>query len=255
MLRSFISLTLAVLVSTSALAEGYVRFNPSLMSKPYSYGVARPGKAPIRVPGVPTERFEVRPGDCAATPTWDDCANDRERAEMSESTHSQTPVGSEGWYSYSLFVPEGSPSVYPTKTAVGQFHQRSVREPPVQFQIGVTRKGFAGLFADMVQLRGEQYPLVPQAELTGRWIDIVVHARWSNGDDGFMKVYVNGKLVAQHEGPTTNQSNPIYFKYGIYRTFMSRYERQYGRPAPTQIIFYSWIKKGSTRAAVEPPSH
>lgn len=235
------------------MADGYVRFNPSLMSKPYSYGIARPGKAPIRAPGVATERFEVRPGDCAATPSWDDCANDRERAEMSESTFTQSPVGSEGWYSYSLFVPAGSPSVYPTKTAVGQLHQRDQREPPVQFQIGVSRKGFAGLFLDMIQTNGGQYPLVPLAELTGRWIDIVIHARWSGNADAFMHVYVNGVLLAKHEGPTTLHSNPIYFKYGIYRSFMSRYKKQYGHPAPTQIVFYSWIKKGSTRAEVEPP--
>lgn len=51
---------------------------------------------------------------------------------------------------------------------------------------------------------------------TGRWYDIVFHARWSTGGSGFFEVYVNGDLQADYEGRTLAERRSTSSKWGIY---------------------------------------
>ena len=74
----------------------------------------------------------------------------------------------------------------------------------------------------------KNYKLLEVDEFVGKWNDIVVHARWSGGNDGRFSVWVNGAQKVDYQGKTmacqgvASSNIDVYFKYGVYRSFMSR---------------------------------
>lgn len=228
------------------------RFKRSLNTTSYGYRVVA-APHPVRAGGW-SERFEVRPGDCGVGPSWSDCDNDRERSELSESKP-RSNVGEEYWYGWSIYVPKDYPNIWPTKTALGQFHQVAAKAPPVMFQ-----NFEGGYWLDFNQLELIRKQLIPEKEFRGRWHDIVVHVKWccprkvwTKNVDGFFKVWVNGKLKIDFKGAVTRYYRQIYFKYGVYRSFISRYKNKCNTDkVPTQIVYYDEVRKGNSREDVDP---
>lgn len=229
-------------------AEGFGGFNLQ------SAG-ARDGYARVRFPdGVQAERFILRPGDCPQV--TGDCGANRERIEFSERNPAQ-PVGSEVWVGWSLFLPgdfpvprtEDGPNI-----TLGQFHQRDSSGPEMLFNL--RRNALEVELSDPTRLDDDPMnpvprfritEIVPSQALLGRWTRFVVNARWSRGNDGFVRVYVNGRQVWSYDGPTTNSTAPIYFKYGIYRSFVSRC----GGPCPEMTAYYTRVVRGDSRTEVD----
>jgi len=197
---------------------------------------------PIRL-GSQSIRFEVRPGDCSSHSGWDDCANDRERHELIQRDGLQRE-DDVFWFAWSLFVPADYPNVYPTKTALGQFNQIKNNV------IWMFQNMDGGYYVD------DQVPgvgssrrterIVEQSEFQGRWIDLLVHAKFTSGDDGFFKVYVDHALKFAHAGQTMAKGDQSPFKFGIYRSFISRYlmRNPDAKGVPTQIAYYDEVRKG-----------
>ncbi len=233
----------------ASLKTGYKRvdtsffgFRRSLNLTPHGYQVVE-APHPIR-DGETAERFEVRPGDCGEDAGWSDCATDRERSELYESGIISY-AGREYWYGWSLYVPEDFPNVYRTKVTLGQFKQKEVGAPLVMFE-----NHTGGYWLDMNQTIGEvsgYKKLIDKDDFRGKWHDIVVHAKWCTGTDGFVKVWVNGELKAEVNGRNTYYNKPIYFKYGVYRSYVSRY----GARVPTQIAYFDEVRKGLAREDVD----
>jgi hypothetical protein len=215
-------------------------FERSLNVKAHGYAViADPtGTAPTRM----VERFEVRPGDCHFNAGWNDCESDRERSELGERGR-QNPVGSTAWYGWWLYIPDDWINVFPTKVALGQFHQ--VGSHPVwMFQ---NDKG--GLYLDdHTTGRTRQYHLlIGESELRGRWHRIEVHAHWTREETGFLRVWVNGEQRVDYSGPTMT-AKTVYFKYGVYRSFLSRYLQAHGNSeVPAQIAYFAGVKRARSR--------
>ena len=62
-----------------------------------------------------------------------------------------------------------------------------------------------------------------------------------NPNKGFVKVYANGELKVNYTGKTENSlSRANYMKFGIYKTYVSRYKGQ--RSAET--VFYDAVGIG-----------
>lgn len=248
MRRRFLAAALALAWTTEVVLaeEGrgtFTGFDRSLNTRAYGYTVVRDAPASA---GTSAERFEVRPGDCARTAGWDDCASDRERSELSERAP-YTALGEETWYAFSLYLPPDFPNVFPAKTALGQFHQRNTRSPPILFQHGP-----GGYVLDVNQTRRGSHLLIPEAELRGRWHAIVARARWSMGEDGFVEVFVNGASRINLAGPNTTRPDPVYFKYGVYRSFLGRFKADRGlADVPAQTAYFADVRKGFVRADVD----
>jgi hypothetical protein len=226
-----------LLASTTARAEEFSPFRRSLSDRPH--GVTT-------VPGSrkgTAQRFEVRPGDCTSR----DCYRDRERSELGE-VDASSRVGDEYWYRFSFYLPTDFPNIYPAKTVLGQFHQKGVTSPPVLFQYGVPQgSNTSSYYLDFNQTKLGHFPLIDEKSLRGRWQDIRVHARWSMAADGLIRVYVNGRLTADVAGPNTTHMSPIYFKYGVYRSFLSRYKYAYGSSdVPAQSALFRSVRKSKT---------
>lgn len=244
-------LTSALLAAASAFAAGPERgtfgpFDRSLNVKAYGYGVV-----PDPTGGAPTpsvERFEVRPGDCAAETRWDDCAQDRERSELSEKG-GRNPAGTYAWYGWSFYVAADFPNVYPTKTVLGQFHQENAH--PI-WMIEHTPTGLV-LEDHVTGPHVRATPLIDEADLRGRWHKVEVEARWSKGADGLIRVWVDGVRKIDHAGPTMDAAK-VYFKYGVYRSFMTRYEKANGVDVvPAQVAYYANVRRAADRDGLAPP--
>jgi hypothetical protein len=180
-----------------------------------------------------SRRFEVRAGDCSWSEGWSDCKKDRERHELKSSTFSN----GEYWFNWSLYLPDDFPNIYPVKLALGQFHQKN-GHPVWMFQ---NRDG--GYTVDN-QVLGETLDtkqVLTADEMRGKWSDILVHVNFTHKQEGFFRVYVNGETKPRYAwtGPTKTQGLSVYYKVGIYRSYMSRAKG----PEATQVVYFDDIAK------------
>ena len=231
--------------SINAVKRGmFGEIKRSLNNKPHGYAVIEDptGSAPTKR----VEVFEVRPGDCAKSKGWDDCKKDRERSELSESGKKRARSGSEYWYGWNIYFPKDYINIYPTKTALGQFHQDG-SHPVWMFQNG---KGGYHLDDQVYGGTRKYFELISEKNLRGQWYQIEVHAKWEKDRTGIFQVWVNGELKVDYTGQTMT-AKKVYFKYGIYRSFMSRYKNKTNTTeVPAQTVYYSNVKKGLTRESL-----
>jgi hypothetical protein len=217
-------------------------FERSLNTKAHGYVVIEDftGQAPTKH----IEKFEVRPGDCSSAIGWSDCENDRERSELMGPKDNFS--GSEHWYGWSLYIPNEYINVYPTKTALGQFHQNKGM-PAFMFQ---NYEG--GYWIDRnFGITTHKEILISEEELKGRWHHIEVNAKWHKRD-GFFIVYVNGEEKWRFVGQTMSEQE-VYFKYGVYRSFMSRYKKLNNTDSvPAQTAYFSNVKRARSRDGLKP---
>ena len=215
----------------------------SLNTAPHGYSVVTDP-----TDSAPTKRvevFEVRSGDCFANPGgWNDCEHDRERSELAENNSKPNRHGSEYWYGWNIYFPEDYVNIYPTKTALGQFHQRNAN--PIWMFDNASSSGGYRVVGSIGLLKTKQ-KLISEEDLRGKWHKIEVHAKWSRSDTGVFQVWVNGDLKVDYKGKTMT-AKEVYFKYGIYRSYMVNYRAEFKTSAvPAQTVYYSNVKKGHTR--------
>lgn len=229
--------------------------------KDYSYkyindkSKARAGKA--------FQRFELRDGDCFFNPqagSWNDCKMDRERFEFSSKPR-QKPKGKQ-CYGYSIKLDENFEAINPTNTDLGQVHQKGgpkgtaggLKSFPPLIQIGVKDNNFyfawhklTGSAQSVIDKRID-YNLAKISEMKGIWTDVSFCLDFVKKR---MDVWVNGnKKVEILQSPINFTPASIYFKYGIYRSFISRYKNLKGK-IPTQIVFYDEIRRGKSIEEVD----
>lgn len=198
------------------------------------------------------EKFEVRHGDCGVISSWSDCATDRERSEIH--TGSDNYEDREYWYGWSLYLPTDFAYINPVNQTLGQFHQEG---NPFGCSSFLFEKNWRGLIIDrQFRCRAvEEVELLSDKELFGHWNKFEIHAKWSNKDDGFLDIYINNELKYSHKGQTMN-GTVVYMKYGIYRSFLSRYCKVHdcsvSNSVPTQIAYYANVKRSKTREGLAP---
>ncbi len=186
-------------------------------------------------------RFEVRAGDCSATSTYDDCAQDRSRHEINETTQAPT-VGKTLVYTTRLFIPDQE-----------RFKPRG-RNTMFLTQINVVDGGDYGTLAYLEVVDGgalwvrtdkgftfeieRQYPVV--ADAFGKWIKVTWEIRSSTGADGFLKVYVDDVLkVNESRATLPSAAATVRLKVGIYNVFRSRALEPYGN----QVAYFDGVTK------------
>ena len=217
----------------------------SLNKSPHGYTVI--SDPTTNAPTKLVEVFEVRPGDCYKNPGvngWDDCSHDRERSELTENNSGPNRHGSEFWYGWSIYFPENYINIYPTKTALGQFHQKDA--DPIWMFDNASRSGGYRVVGSVNLLKTKQ-KLISEEDLRGQWHKIEVHAKWSRSDTGVFQVWVNGDLKLDYKGKTMT-AKEVYFKYGVYRSYMVNYKAENKTSeVPAQTVYFSNVKKGHTR--------
>jgi len=220
------------------------KYKKSLDKKYKKYGMQVVNKKdghPVRA-GEKSIRFEVRPGDCGYNEDWNDCDNDRERHELT----GKRMTGGEWWYSWSIYLPKDFINVHPTKLCLGQFHQEK-GHVVWMFQNQSFSEGGGYWVDDQVPgYTRKLNKILSQDEMSEKWNDILVNAKWSKKDDGFFKVWLNGKQVYSFAGPTKTKAK-VYFKFGIYRSFLSKWiysskNKKKEKGVPAQVVYYDEVR-------------
>ena len=245
-----IGLMLLTLLATQQIQAGDVltgwSFDESMPNnfKKHGYKIVKAADGhPVR-DGKKSVRFELRHGDCGWSPGWSDCENDRQRHELT----SKSDWGSvEHWYHWSIFIPESYPVIYPVKVALAQFHQRRAG-PVLMFQ-----NHDGGYFVNQQDGKYDNVSdikILDDGEMRGKWTDVLAHIRWTHKKEGFIRIYVNGNTTPSYKrsGQTKLKGKRVYFKFGIYHTYVSRWDGD----TPTQVVYYDAVKKArSCRKATD----
>lgn len=190
------------------------------------------------------EIFELRFGDCSKDKTWNDCTNDRERIELIQKASSYIDQ-STWWYGWSFFLPKNFQDVSPVKLSIAQFYDEGSNAPAWMFQIKND-----GLYVENKLARPEiSKLLIEKSNLVNKWHEIQIETLFSKKDNGKFNVWVDKKLAFSYAGITL-KSDEYYLKYGLYRSFLSRWKKT--TPIPTQNIYFSNVKKETTQKALLP---
>jgi hypothetical protein len=197
-----------------------------------------------------SERFELRQGDCSSVDGWSDCKNDRERAELRQLPPYER-LGVPTWYSWHIYFPNDWQDTPELSVTLGQFHQWQQQKPAlmfVKYQGGYAVRLENSRFSKRKHaFPDRRFMLVDEKNLRGKWHKILVYAKWSRFEDGMLKIWANDQLKTNMAGPNVLYDSEIYFKYGIYRAFVSRMSDR-----PTGIVYYNSVRKGATRFDVDP---
>jgi hypothetical protein len=191
--------------------------------------------------GKTSIRFESNDGECGQEPRWNDCPNDRERAEL---TYGTEYWKTEKWYRFYLYLPKDYNSVAPAKLSLIQWKRLEPSKVLVQFQ-----HMHAGLTFNR---NGETFPdsyivLKPNEDLLGNWTEIIFNTNWHpDPEKGFMKVWIDGKLKVDVKGRANINSiegRELSLRYGLYSSYMSNYKKTFNtKKMPQRIAFYDGVK-------------
>ena len=222
-------------------SSGFKKVHKSLTGKYYKdYGMQVVDKKdghPVRA-GEQSVRFEVRDGDCGKDPDgWSDCKGDRERHELSVAGKKDLMSKGEYWFSWSIYFPTDHQNLYPLSNNYGQFHQKK-GEPVFMFK---ELRGGYSVVRTIGDVDYDERRLIRNDDMSGKWHDILINAKWSKKDDGFFKVWVNDKLKYDYKGPTKTKKY-VYEKFGIYSTGVTRYKNYKN----LDVMEKCFEKKGNT---------
>ena len=206
-------------------------------------------------------RFEVRPGEC-----WgefngqmandyqpnNDCERTNGKAERAEISTKKFYKGNK-WYAWSIYIPEGQEKFDPSSLKLSQFDHNGWMRPKAN-----NGKGYFQLanwehddgkyrFVNAVDDWNES----KSVEVIGKWTDIVVNVKWSHKDDGFYKIWADGKMIYDFQGATLYAKHlKAGFKIGIYRSWLDRIWAL-GRDGGTTVVYYDGIRFGKSEKSLK----
>ena len=185
-------------------------------------------------------RFESNDGECGVQSSWNDCTNDRERAEI---YYKKKPWKKERWYRFYIYLPEDYNSIAPAKMSLIQWKRHKPSKVLVMFQhmhAGLTFNRNGDSFKDsyVVLKRNE--------ELLGNWTEIIFNTNWHpDPEKGFMKVWIDEKLKVDFKGVSnTKKGKELSLRYGLYSSFISQYKTVFEtKTMPQRVIFFDGVKE------------
>jgi hypothetical protein len=151
------------------------------------------------------------------------------RAEIADIGHLVGPVGAtEDWSGKVMFPaagnPNGFPRKYPDWGVFFQFH--SNRGGPLAMGVDTTDAPHRNTiwFSSHPFGRPKRKALAPAALVYGRWYSWRIQLKWSSGSDGFVKWWLDGRLLADWTGPTLATGEVPYLQFGFYSAAQLRNE-------------------------------
>ena len=225
------------------VAQGYVNawkfccnFDPETRLTPaYAFKIVNKSDGhPVRL-GEQSIRFELRRGDCGVSSGgYDDCAI-KSSSGMTSERHELlldpdvSPFKKITWNTYSIFLTEDFPLYGFAHITMGQLHGDGDGAVGFQWDIGVGG-GYVvnrrtGCFlpknknkkCSISNPENNTQQVIPKDKLLGKWHDIVLNVNWTKKQNGYLKQWINGKLVYHYQGNTDTPREKEQFQMGIYR--------------------------------------
>ena len=203
---------------------------------PWHVGVVGGGHP--RRAGAQSIRFERRTGYCGGA----DCAWNSERVELGSEVGDRP--GNSRWYAWSVYHQNYQwlgGSVAPVH---GQFKTWNDGHQLAFFNMDENR-GMVVNFDEFEGWRGSKV-IIPKSQISNKWNDIRVYAKWSTGADGIFRIWVNGVLKVDRRGRNMVNSDPVMFRFGIYAPQVNRA----GAGRPTQVVYYDELMRGNSCQSV-----
>ena len=208
--------------------------------------------------GSQSVRFEIRPGDCSAAPSFNDCVNDRSRWEIFQNRNAST-LGQIITYEYAVYIPAQT-QIQPTPksggyplTVLTQINWQCITRSQCP-SIGTdgygalaflkidytgtlsleTKKGFTWDSNQVVTVDSNPY---------NKWIKLTYVIKSTTAADGYIRIYVNDKLVINETRATLPISDAFdTLRVGIYNSNMSFASQ----PWQTQVVYFDGFGLGTT---------
>jgi hypothetical protein len=198
-------------------------------------------------------RFEVRPGECWGQFNGEtandnqpnnDCERTNGKAERAEISTKKFYKGNK-WYAYSIYIPEGQERFDPSSLKLSQFDHNdgSGYMQLANWEHNDGKYKFVNAVNDWEKSKS--------VEVIGKWTDIVVNVKWSHKDDGFYKIWADGKMIYEFQGATLYAKHlKAGFKVGIYRSWLDHIWAQ-GRDGGISVVYYDEIKFGKSEKSLK----
>ena len=203
----------------------------------------------VKSPALGKEAWKITllPKDCGRDREGDysDCKNngrdpvvghgggDRARSEY----YSSEKFKGEKWHSVSIFIPIDFKSVQPVSTSFFQIYEK--KEGPrlmLRPKWGVLEPRYYPV--NGMDSAGSVHKALKIDDMKGKWTTIIFHTKMSKDPKkGFMKMYVDDILYNVFEG-RTSFGGEHYNKFGIYHSWISRWNDKFNGEYPEQIIYY-----------------
>jgi len=192
--------------------------------------------------GLRSARFEVRPEDCNASVSFNDCTNDRSRHEINEkegsSTSGQLLTWEENIYipKQTRFRPKGKNALFITQI---NFKNRTDYGTLAYLEIGENGELMVTTHNDFTWVVKKKQ-VIANSFPVDTWTNIKFEVLSTPQSNGYLRVYLNGKLVVEENRPTlpSNEYSNL-LKFGIYNSFKSLASETYA----TQVIYFDGVKK------------
>ena len=73
--------------------------------------------------------------------------------------------------------------------------------------------------------------------MLGKWYDHIFEVKWSKKQDGYLKHWINGKLIYHYQGSNLTPGEGVSFQFGIYRGFLNRTPKD-----ATHVAYYDEVR-------------
>ena len=255
-------------------------WNGSGTKKPHQFNIVS-APYPVRY-GTHSERFEIRPDDDNAM--RDLGVTNGNRSELLQRPNVKNArIGEDAWFGWSfyhenLFAASRSYGWYPM---LGQW-KTDLDAPPViaftpAFDGGPVREYIGIHLNDLSRGKDEDWMAqnkygFPCTRLfnirisTGKWMDIVVNTNFSDGEDGYLNIWINSEKKCSYKGPIVSTPVDRFTSYGVRnqgplfkrgywsgsQSFPKRWlENHSDEPIPTFVVYYDEWRQGRSREEVD----
>ena len=204
--------------------------------------------------GNQSVRFEIRPGDCNASSSFNDCVNDRSRWElMSNGTQDNSTQGQIITYQYYVYIPSqlllrpatraGAPST--VQTVLTQLNWFSRTRTAHSILAGLFVDSAGGLFVRTNQDFGyiPSQDVVVDSNPYNKWIKLTYVIKSTTAADGYIRIYANDKLLINETRATLPDLNSTtLLKVGFYNSYLS----VAAQPWQTQVAYFDGFSTSIT---------
>ncbi|WP_439873494.1 polysaccharide lyase [Bacillus mycoides] len=166
----------------------------------------------------------------------------------------------ERWYTAKIYIPQdwvfdkssGNDIVMQWHAVLGS--ERVDRDfPELAIAVEGDRWNIQRAFGPPANI-GRDFKSLDELVQKGGWSSWVIYARWSAGSDGLLRIWKDGKVVWEVQGPNayTTRARTPYLKVGLYHP---QWKPKYGEPKPGLVkerkVFITDVKIGSEEATYQ----
>ena len=198
--------------------------------------------------------FSIESG-CKSNVTYDDgqsgdCKYGSVRAELSEDGENWPDLQpDQAWYGWNIYIPKDFPTARQQgsgKYLLGQWHNGQC--PHISY---INQPGNDNLYLQTMTSLGNyecqnrtKTEIISFTELKGKWTRFETFVKWSSGEDGEVKIYVDGQLKVDRKGSniTVGFENNNHFDFGVYLCCTNNIDKI----KPTTVL-YANVSRASQR--------